>query len=676
MNRLVEHRPRPAGIPPGVPRSARLAERPAVQRTVAPVVEAPMPDPLRRSFKPTGSRRLPLLLGLVLVAWIAAPPAAAQKDLGFGELSDVHARASLHHRVDGERVVAAIAIEIDEGWHLYHDELGKVGGNQPVGLPTKVSLAAEGVTWGRVRFPEPLRLDQPGLSSWIWGHHGRIVLFAAGRLAPGATPGEVTAEIDGLTCEDLGSCVPYAERVVSAGSGPDAVFAAAPPDLSPDAPALVADAAPPADAVDAAGAARDWDAVAFPEFRPRREPVERGLLTWLLLALVAGALLNVMPCVLPVISIKVLSFVQQAGEDRRRVLALGLAFAAGIVTVFLGLAAFAAAVGLSWGEQFQSSGFLVAMIGIVFAFALSLFGVYELGVPAGVGNLAAGPPREGLLDAFFKGMLATALATPCSGPFLGSTLTWTLSQPAAVIFAVFLALGLGMALPYVALTANPALLRWLPRPGAWMDSFKHAMGFLLLATVLWLMLSLRQDLLLFTLVFLLFVGVACWWYGRFASWSQPRSRRLLHLLLALAIAAGGARLAFVELRGGLAAGQAHGWEEFDPEAFADSLAAGEHVFIDFTADWCFNCKLNEQWVFDSEPVVAAMADKGVRRLRADISTDSPRTDMLERLMAGLGSRSIPFMALFDGSAPDAPHVRYDIVTRADMLGLVESLPAP
>lgn len=600
-------------------------------------------------------------------------PGASSGQFGLG--SSGEAEAKLYSRTENGEIRVAIEIEIEDGWHLYHEELGNP---DAIGKPTRVELVGEGVEWSAVLFPEPKKLEQEGLGSWIYSHEGTIVLYARGEVEAGATP-EIGAELRGLTCEDMGACVPYSEEVVSLGRGPDELFDAFPAALAAGGRAAPTSAQGAAPGHGAAGVRPeiDYDAVTFPPFVPQSEQPTHGLFIWLLLAFLAGMILNVMPCVLPVISIKVLSFVQQAGEDRKRIFALGLSFAAGIVTVFVGLATLAATAGLSWGEQFQSQGFLIVMIGIVFAFALSMFGLYELGVPAAVGA-AAGPPREGLADAFFKGMLATVLATPCSGPFLGSTLTWTFAQPPSVIYAIFLFLGLGMAFPYVVLTANPAFLKWLPRPGAWMETFKQAMGFVLLATVIYLMVSLRQDYLLFTSAFLVFVAMGCWWWGRFATFDQSGGQRVATLVVAVGIIALGSWISFGPFRSLFMPTHAEetvAWEDFEPDRFADLLAEGRSVFVDFTASWCPNCIWNERHVYDSEEALERFAAKGVVRMRADMTNDSPRTEMLERLRSALGARSIPFMALFPAGSPETPYVRYDIVNRQDMLDLLDSLPA-
>jgi len=589
------------------------------------------------------------------------------------------ASAKLFQQADGDCLKVAIEIEIGFGWHLYHDDLGNP---DAIGKPTVIELKGEGLEFSDLRFPKPQKLDQPGLGTWINGHDGTIVIYASAR---GNTASPVSADLSGLTCEDAGTCVLYNETVTSVAGGGD-LFSAFPADLcgggdssstgttdpNGTSGAHGTDASP--SAASGAPASIDYDAIQFADFKSQTKPIERSLVLWLLIAFLAGMILNVMPCVLPVISIKVLSFVQQAGEDRGRIFKLGLAFAAGIVVVFMVLAALALSLNLSWGQQFQSPQFLVVMIGIVFAFALSMFGVYELGVPQAVGAAASGPPREGLVDAFFKGMLATLLATPCSGPFLGTTLTWTLSQPPVTVVAIFLSLGLGMACPYVILTAQPALLKFLPKPGAWMETFKQAMGFVLMATVVYLMISLRQDLLLFTIAFLVFVAMGCWWWGRFATFDQSSAQRLGTFGMSVLIVALGAQLSFKSFRGLFQSGDVE-WIDFDPIQFQEDM--GERsVFIDFTADWCPNCKYNETFVYDSEAVQEKFAEKGVVIYKADITHKGPRTSMLERLMSKLGTVSIPFMAVFPHDQPGEPLTRFAIVQQADMLSLLDSLPAP
>jgi len=421
-------------------------------------------------------------------------------------------------------------------------------------------------------------------------------------------------------------------------------------------------------------------AINFAQYTPRTKLPSHSLLIWLLLAFVAGLLMNIMPCVLPVISIKVLSLVQQAGESRRRALGMGVAFAAGMMVVFLALAVTAILFGLGWGEQFQSQAFLVAMIAVVFAFALSLFGVYEFSVPHPVGALAVhAHHREGYGSAFLKGMLATLLATPCSGPFLGSTLAWTLTQPPVTVLLIFGMLGLGMALPYVILSAHPAFLKHLPKPGPWMETFKHSMGFLLLATVVYLMVSLNQQHLLFTIMFLFCVAVGGWIWGRFSMRSVTAFGRSVVLTIAIVVVIAGAYLSFRTLPGMLPApgtekSAALTWEEFDPGRLQQYHNEGRSVFLDFTADWCANCKFNEMRVYSSAAIRQQLRQKNVVVMKADLTREGPSAEIIRRLMKQLGARSIPFLAVFPGNQPRAPYTLHDLVDAHAVSNILHALP--
>jgi thiol:disulfide interchange protein len=607
--------------------------------------------------------------------------------------TDEHAHGKLFIRTEGRDVRAAVEIEIDSGWHAYQGPTRKeMGPEDAIGKPTELEMTGTGVKWGDVRYPTPKRLEQDvGMDdkpTWIWGHDGSMVLYVRGELEGAAKGDDIGANLNGLTCEDKGSCVPFAQTLEPSGRGSDALFAKFPADLTAtkgahaasgsDASATSSSASTAAHAAQsgASSTAIDYDAMTFPDYKPRAEAQAHNLAVWLLIAFIAGVILNFMPCVLPVVSIKVLSFVQQAGESRSRILSLGLAFSAGILVVFIALASLAAFAGKGWGEQFQSPSFIVVMIAIVFAFSLSMFDVFEIGVPSQVGELAGSIKKEGMGDAFFKGIMATVLATPCSGPFLGSTLAWAVTQQTLTIFLVFLMIGLGMATPYVVLTANPKALKLVPKPGAWMETFKQAMGFLLLATVVYLMTSLRSDLLIYTVAFLLFVALGCWWWGRFATFDQKLGARLSTAGVVLAFVAIGARVSFVDMKHLFAdaTGDKIAWVEFDPAVLAKYGSEGRNVFVDFTANWCPNCKYNEIHVYESDEIRALMQKKNVITMKADITNDSPRTDMIRRFMAKLGSRSIPLCAVFPGDHPLEPYTHLDIVSVATMKEAFEACP--
>ncbi|MEO6710332.1 MAG: cytochrome c biogenesis protein CcdA [Planctomycetota bacterium] len=616
-----------------------------------------------------------LLLLLALVAW--SDPLHAQEN---------KAHATLYVRAEGSDVKALVRIKIDAGWHLYHDDLGTGGG---IGMETTAEWGGEGITWSPTQLSEPKKLIQKGLGPngsdlWIWGHEGKLFLYAKGHFDSGAADAsKVKLELSGLTCQDNGTCIPYSERVEVAGPGEDALFADFPADLAPGAKGpeksgpsqgahggdeVVRGNAPPPES-------SEWNDASFPGFEPVSD--QRGIWLMLVFAFIAGAILNVMPCVLPVVSIKVLSFVQQSGESKARVFQLGLAFAAGILAVFAVLASLAAFASKSWGEQFQDETFKIVMIAVVFAFSLSLFDVYELGVPSKVGEIAS-IKREGIYDAFFKGIMATVLATPCSGPFLGSTLAWALRQPPHVILLVFMTVGLGMAAPYVLLTSNTALLKFLPRPGAWMNTFKQATGFMLLGTVVFLSISVKPDLMVPMLALLVFVALGCWWWGKYATFEQTGTARLGTLLTALAITAGGAWVCFAPLKTALShevGSESLTWYEFDPVEFERLHQAGTPVMLEFTADWCANCKANEAFVYNSEQIVALVHRKGVVPMRVDLTGNSPRTKAGERLRDLLGASSIPFLSVHPPGDQWMHPVRfYDIVRQSKLAKLLESFP--
>ena len=623
-----------------------------------------------------------LTLSLLLLPLMAAPAPAAPQG---------KAQATLFVRSEGSEVRVAIPIDIEYEWHLYHDDLGP---EDAVGKPTVVTFAGAPVKWSPVRFPEPHRFDQEfgkdGDPTWINGHEDSIVLYALGELEEGGSLDGLEVTVEGLTCLDNGSCIPYLEVLTSRGEGANSLFSKFPADLAigaaePDegAPTTTDPPANPAATTEPAAAttgtvadAEYWDSATFPEYEPNDGEVERSLGLWLLFAFIAGMILNVMPCVLPVVSIKVLSFVQQAGESRSRIFQLGMAFAAGIMAVFLVLASLAAFAGKGWGEQFQSTTFLVVMIAIVFAFSLSLFDVFEIGVPSKVGGLA-GPAREGLGHAFMMGIMSTILATPCSGPFLGSTLTWALSQEALTVFLVFTMVGLGMAFPYVVLTANPGFLKYVPKPGAWMQTFKHLMGFLLLGTVIFLMVSLPQDLLLYMVAFLIFVAMACWTWGRYATFDQTAGKRAGTVLTAVLVLAAGYHLSFGTLHDFFEGSDAEGhlvWEDFDHEKLAAYHAEGRSVFLDFTADWCLTCKTNEKVVYESDEIVALLEERNIVAMKADETGNTPQTRAIKRLRTSLGANSIPFMAVFPGDAWQRPFTAKDLVTTAQVREMLEACP--
>jgi len=305
-----------------------------------------------------------------------------------------------------------------------------------------------------------------------------------------------------------------------------------------------------------------------------------SLATVLPLAFLGGLILNFMPCVLPVIGLKVMSFVHQAGQNPRRIFMLNAMFCLGMISVFMVLAFFAVQSGLGWGQQFEGLTFKVIMIAVVVVFGLSFFGVWEIPLP-GFGSGGGGlEQKEGLTGAFFKGILTTVLATPCSGPLLIPAVVWAIAQPAMVTYLVFLALGLGMGAPYLVIGVYPKLVSQLPKPGPWMETFKKVMGFIMLGTGVFLIGAIEHKYVVSVLTMLLILAFACWWMGR-TSLAAPLPERIKSWGISAAIGAFAVWFSFFFL----ISQHELDYQQFSRVTLEEHLKEGRTVFIDFTADW-------------------------------------------------------------------------------------------
>lgn len=410
-------------------------------------------------------------------------------------------------------------------------------------------------------------------------------------------------------------------------------------------------------------------------------PGSFGFARILLYAFLGGLILNIMPCVLPVISLKILSFVSNANEDPKKIFHLGLMFALGVLTSFLLLAVAvismqAAGERIGWGFQFQSPGFVAAITAIIFLFALSLLGVFEINVHVGLWARGGG---RAYVDDFFNGMLATLLATPCTAPMLGPAVAFAFTQPPAGIIAIFSMVGLGLALPYVLLTANPKLLRFIPWPGPWMETFKQAMGFVLLATILWLLSVFGAQTgvqgLVRLLAFLMAIGMLAWVHGRFLTLSSGLGTRVaIWSITAIVVLlsyqrilreAVAAPLQESELSGPTASMQAGAenavtWEPFSKKALDDAVAAGNTVFLDFTAEWCWTCKVNEKTVLADSEVEQLFLRHGVVTLKGDWTRRDPEiTDILKQH----GRAGVPFYAVYPADNPGQVIVLPELINK-------------
>lgn len=309
------------------------------------------------------------------------------------------------------------------------------------------------------------------------------------------------------------------------------------------------------------------------------------LLVYLGMAFVAGLILNIMPCVLPVIGLKVMSFVQQAGEKRGKIFLLNVVFSLGMLSVFWTLATLSAFFGMGWGDWLtKSMTGAIIITSVVFAFGLSMLGVWEIPIPGITGSSALGKKsqEEGLSGTFALGILTTILATPCTGPLLIPAIAITTGQPAWVSYSIFTAIGLGMALPYLLIGIFPSLISWLPKPGAWMNTFKQVSGFVLMGTVVFLLASFaeepRNKYLVAVLSLLVVIALGCWWIGR-TSLVAKMSEQLRAWGWGIGIITAGALVAFNFL---VPSPYELDWQEFSKQKLGELRAESRIVFIDFT----------------------------------------------------------------------------------------------
>ena len=412
-------------------------------------------------------------------------------------------------------------------------------------------------------------------------------------------------------------------------------------------------------------------------------PAEGGIVWWqaLLLAFIGGIVLNAMPCVFPILSLKLLSVAQHAHGHRSERANHGLAYTAGVLVSFaaLGIALLALRAGgqaVGWGFQLQSPVFVAVLAYLLFAMGLSLSGVAGFsGALGGVGGRLAA--RSGLAGTFFTGVLATIVATPCTAPFMGAALGFALIAPAAVAIGIFLALGLGLAAPYLAASLTYRWQRLLPKPGRWMEFVKQLLAFPLYGTVAWLLWVLIQEIgpgdTLGALFGLVLVAFAVWVYG------QTRFAAPLGWWLGTGLAAaGGAAAIFLaaSLTGAVPAGAVPAksaalrdglqYEPFTPQRLAALETAGKPVFVNLTASWCVTCLINERVALDSSVVRQVFAERGIVPLKGDWTSQNPE---ITQFLQQFGRSGVPLYLLYSGRGGE-PVMLPQILTAASVLDAI------
>lgn len=571
----------------------------------------------------------------------------------------------------GEAIRLAARLEIETGWHLQahvptYDYL----------IPTTLSVEApQGWPAAEVDYPAPHKYKFAFAEDELDVLEGRQRIVARLAIPASAAPGPVRLilHLRYQACDDR-QCLPPVETStpVDLQIGSGGVPAAADFFADPAEPPLPGPARPaPGDALSAA------------------PPATRSLPAILLLALLGGFILNGMPCVLPILSLKLFGLVQASGKSTRAIRVGALATTAGILVSFWALAGAAvlarqAGAAIGWGVQFQQPGFVAFLTVVVLLFALNLWGLFEIPLPVRLARLGDAGARagadDGLAGHFASGLFVTLMATPCSAPFLGTALSFALGQSGATIFAVLSAVGVGLALPYLALVAAPAAAKWMPRPGAWMVTLRGVMGFLLAGAVVWLIFVLagQIDGVSLALFELGLLGLTFFLWLRQRA-EMERRRTGFWWLLAAATAVGlitfAARATPVTHDLQAAASRDAGaivWAPFDRVQAERLAASGRLVFLDITADWCVTCKVNERLVLNSPEVTAAFATHDVLAMKADWTN---RDDGIARFLAAHGRYGIPFYMLYRPGRP--PHLFGELLNAKEVARVItESAAAP
>lgn len=562
--------------------------------------------------------------------------------------------------VPGQKFRLGIELKMQPGWHTYYKESGEAG------MPTKVEWTLPaGFKSSEFMWERPHKMEDSGIITYGYNEH---TVMAAEIEVPATVTAktiEFKAKVKWLACKD--ACVPGSADlkltlpVVASASEAKAE--------NKEAFAPVNFNGPASEAIGEGGKAAATSKKDGTEVQPstnlsenKNQDTAGGLLAYLGFAFIGGFILNFMPCVLPVISIKIFSLVQQAGDDPKKVFQHGLTFAAGILMSFLALGGLVIALQgagqkIGWGFQFQYPIFIMGMASVVTVFALSMFGVFyiDLGGQKEIDKLAS---SEGLTGTFFKGVLATVLSTPCTAPFLGTALGFAFAQPWWEILAIFSTIAIGMASPYLVLAMKPNWMKFMPKPGTWMERFKESLGFLLLATTVWLISVLTglvdPDAVVAAVSFLLVLSLCSWIVGSFINLSSSTQRKFTVWAIAIAFGAAGYWFfikPFPELLGTKAtigltkAPPKDGiqWQKFTQSDLDKLLSENKTVFIDFTAKWCLTCKANEATIIDTAPVRDKFKALNVVPLKADWTAQDPE---ISDLLRSFGRSGVPVYVIY------------------------------
>ena len=558
-----------------------------------------------------------------------------------------------------------VTITIPEKWHVNANEV-----TDEFLKPSSIEAKAEGIEFAEPVWPKPIKEYNEALELEILTFRETFSVELPVKSASGNYDSSGTTVTFHYQACDNSICLAPASKTISlseiaAGTKSSHVNSGAKKNDSEN-------------EVAAASAANDASASA-----------SAGIIALLFFAFLGGIILNLMPCVLPVLSLKLFSLIKQAGESRGRLLALGGATTAGILCSFWALAAVVAAVkagggSAGWGMQFQSAGFIAFMVVILTAFAMSFFGVFEVWLPWGATTkMDEAGHKAGFAGAFFTGALLVLLSTPCSAPFLGTAMGFAFAQTTPVLFLFFTAAGLGLALPYMLVSAFPKVLKVFPKPGPWMVKLQKVMGVLLLASVVWLLWIVNEQagtagVGMFAIVVV--ASIACSvLLGKFAPPGVAFGREVAGIGLSVAVLVS-IWFAAIAPEYERAASEkfntrmqeqmtADGWYRYSPALIEEFAKANRTVFIDATADWCLTCKTNEAAVLNRDEFRRAMDSLNVALVKADWTRETPEVNALLKSMHKSG---VPAYAIYPAGDVSRQIVLPELLTTSAIVEKITS----
>ena len=533
-----------------------------------------------------------LLLAVIVSLATVSTKGAPTGRIAYNDLVEIVAQHQYEAVSPQSRSGVALHFKVKDTWHFYAD-----AETAPGGMNLKVNAQADGLLFDEPVFGESHSYFDKSSGKQLQAFSGEFTVYVPFAVALSASGQvDIAVSFDGAICSENLCQRPQFDKLLTR------IKVSA--DAAMDVPAF------------------EIPQITEPKIAVATRPI--ATVVALALALLAGLVLNLMPCVWPVIPIIVMRLVEQAKQSRARSVGLGLAFCGGIMLFFVALAVanIILQVGFGtvfqWGDHWRNPAVLIAMVLLLVVLAMFMFGIFSIGIPASVAGKAS--DKKGIAGSIGMGLLAAILATPCSFAVLTAAFAWAQTQPLLLGTVAILLIGAGMACPYVILTSMPRLLAWIPKPGKWMEMIKQALGFILLIIAVKMLSALPQARAVAVLYCAVGFAVAVWMWGTWVSFSTPTRRKRIVRAVAVVIAVLSALWLLGEKK------ELIDWQQYDAQNVAQARLQGQPVLLEFMAEWCLSCKTVEKTVYSRKDIADLIEQKGVLAVRADTTLrDYPAT---------------------------------------------------